>query len=138
MCQRKACPDLEHCLSATYGIRARPAPNLQDRKSLNFQEKIERKSKVSKLNDVETVETVEGADATRNGYDEREAVTLDQHIGIRSIQRHCDHGLKTAMHAEPVQNTTIRKKMSCRAKRRTCMRQWWYRAEAIDRIARRP
>jgi hypothetical protein len=30
---------------------------------------------VSKLNDVETVETVEGAEATRNGYEEREAVT---------------------------------------------------------------
>jgi hypothetical protein len=38
---------------------------------------------VSKLNDVETVETVEGAEATRNGYEEREAVTLDQHIGVR-------------------------------------------------------
>jgi hypothetical protein len=38
---------------------------------------------VSKLNDVETVETVEGAEPTRNGYEEREAVTLDQHIGIR-------------------------------------------------------
>jgi hypothetical protein len=59
MCQRKACPDLEHCLSATYAIRARPAPNLQNRKSLNFQEKIERKSKVSKPSDVESVETVE-------------------------------------------------------------------------------
>jgi hypothetical protein len=85
---------LEHCLSATCGIKARPAPNLQNRKWLNFQDKIDRKSKVSKLNDVETVETVEAAEATRNGYEEREAVTLDQHIGIRSIQRHCDHGLK--------------------------------------------
>jgi len=36
---------------------------------------------VSKPNDVETVETVEGAEATRNGYEEREAATLDQHIG---------------------------------------------------------
>lgn len=48
MCQRKANRDLEHCLSATYGVRARPAPNLQNPKSLNFQEKIERKSKMSK------------------------------------------------------------------------------------------
>jgi hypothetical protein len=38
---------------------------------------------VSKLNHVETVETVEGAEATWNGYEEREAVTLDQHIGVR-------------------------------------------------------
>jgi hypothetical protein len=68
MCQRKVCPDLEHCLSPTCGIKARPAPNLQNRKSLNFQEKIERKSKVSKLSDVENVETVEGGDPTRNGY----------------------------------------------------------------------
>lgn len=59
MCQRKANRDLEHCLSGTYGIKARPEPNLQDRKSLNFQEEIERKSKVSKLSDVESVETVE-------------------------------------------------------------------------------
>jgi len=65
MCQRKACPDLEHCVSATYAIRARPAPNLQDRKSLNFQAKIEQKSKVSKLRDVETVEIVEGVEVTR-------------------------------------------------------------------------
>ena len=65
MCQRKACPDLEHCVSATYGIKARPAPNLQDRKSLNFQEKIEQKSKMSKLRDVETVEIVEGVEVTR-------------------------------------------------------------------------
>ena len=55
---------------------------------------MDRKSKVSKLNDVETVETVEGAEETRNGYEEREAVILDQHIGIRSIQRHRDRGLK--------------------------------------------
>jgi hypothetical protein len=65
MCQRKANRDLEHCLSATYGINARPAPNLQNRKSLNFQEKIERKSKVSKPSDVENVETVEAGEATR-------------------------------------------------------------------------
>jgi hypothetical protein len=38
---------------------------------------------VSKPSDVETVETVEGAETTWNGYEEREAVTLDQHIGIR-------------------------------------------------------
>jgi len=68
MCQRKASRDLEQCLSATYGIKARPAPNRQNRKSLNFQEKIERKSKVSKLSDVESVEIVEAGDATRNGY----------------------------------------------------------------------
>jgi hypothetical protein len=37
---------------------------------------------MSKLNDVETVETVEGAEATRNGYEEREAATLDQHTGV--------------------------------------------------------
>jgi hypothetical protein len=65
MCQRKACPDLEHRVSATYEIRARPAPNSQNRKSLNFQEKVEQKSKVSKLRDVETVETVEGVEVTR-------------------------------------------------------------------------
>jgi hypothetical protein len=65
MCQRKACPDLEHCVSAAYAIRARRAPNVQDRKSLNFQEKIEQKSKVSKLRDVETVEIVEGVEVTR-------------------------------------------------------------------------
>jgi hypothetical protein len=34
--ERRA-PSLEHCLSATCGIRARPAPNLQNCKSLNFQ-----------------------------------------------------------------------------------------------------
>jgi hypothetical protein len=83
MWQRRRAQSLEHCLSAICGIKARPAPNLQNRKSLNFQEKIDWKSKVSKLSDVETVETVEGAEATRNGYEEREAVTLDQHIGIR-------------------------------------------------------
>jgi gamma-glutamyl phosphate reductase len=82
MCQRKACPDLEHCLSATFGIKASPAPNLQNCKSLNFQGKIKRKSKVSKLSDVENVETVEADEAT-NGYKEMEAVTLDQHIGVR-------------------------------------------------------
>jgi len=38
---------------------------------------------VSKLNDVETVGTVETGEATRNGYEEMEAVTLDQHIGVR-------------------------------------------------------
>jgi hypothetical protein len=64
----KGIPSLEHCLSATHGIRARPAPNLQDRKSLNLQEKIKWKSKVSKLSDVENVETVEAGEATRNGY----------------------------------------------------------------------
>src|ERR1700745_601403 len=69
--KRKASPDLEHCLSATYGIRARPAPNSQNRKSLNSQEKIEQKSKVSKPSDVETVETVEGAEAARKGYKHR-------------------------------------------------------------------
>ena len=41
---------------------------------------------MSKLNDVETVGTVEGAEATRNGYEEREAVTLDQHIGSRILE----------------------------------------------------
>ena len=46
-------------------MKARPAPNLQSRKSLNFQERNERKSKVSKPRDVETVEIVEGAKATR-------------------------------------------------------------------------
>jgi len=56
---------LEHGLSATCGIEARPPPNLQNRKSLNSQEKIERKSKVSKPSDVETVETVEGVEVTR-------------------------------------------------------------------------
>ena len=79
MCQRKTSPGLEHCLSATYGIRARPAPNLQDRKWLNFQDKIDRKSKVSKLDDVETVETVEAGEETRNGYEGREAI----HPGCR-------------------------------------------------------
>jgi hypothetical protein len=48
-------------------VKAKAAPNLQNRKWLNFQDKIDRKSKVSKLNDVETVETVEGAEAIRNG-----------------------------------------------------------------------
>jgi hypothetical protein len=60
--------NLEHCLSAISGIKARPAPNLQNRKLLNFQEKIERKSKVSKLSAVESVEIVEAGEATRNGY----------------------------------------------------------------------
>jgi hypothetical protein len=78
----KRVQSLEHCLSATSGIKASPAPNLQNRKSLNFQGKIKRKSKVSKLSDVENVETVEAAEAT-NGYKEMEAVTLDQHIGVR-------------------------------------------------------
>ena len=67
MCERKRAQSLERCLSATSGMKARPAPNLQNRKSLNFQEKIEWKSKVSKLGDVETVETVEAGEATRNG-----------------------------------------------------------------------
>src|SRR5260370_26572977 len=49
MGQRKRAQSLEHCLSATCRIKARPAPNLQNRKSLNFQDKIDRKSKVSKL-----------------------------------------------------------------------------------------
>ena len=59
MWHERRAQSLEHCLSATSGIKARPAPNLQNRKSLSFQEKIERKSKVSKLSDVENVETVE-------------------------------------------------------------------------------
>lgn len=47
--------------------QAKAAPNSQNRKSLNFQDKIDRKSKVSKPSDVETVETVEAAEATRAG-----------------------------------------------------------------------
>ena len=46
-------------------VKAKAAPNLQNRKSLNFQEKTERKSKMSKPSDVETVETVEGAEAAQ-------------------------------------------------------------------------
>jgi len=71
-----------HFLRPTHEVKAKAAPNLQNRKWLNFQAKIERKSKVSKVNDVETVETVEAGEATGNGYEEREAVTLDQHIGF--------------------------------------------------------
>jgi hypothetical protein len=55
----------QYRLRPTHEVKAKAAPNLQNRKSLNCQEKIDRKSKVSKLNDVETVETVEGAEATR-------------------------------------------------------------------------
>lgn len=47
--------------------QAKAAPKSQNRKSLNFQDKIDRKSKVSKPSDVETVETVEAAEATRAG-----------------------------------------------------------------------
>ena len=62
-------------------------PNLENRKWLNFQDKIDRKSKVSKLSDVENVEAVEaveGAEATRNGYEEREAI----HSGMPRSQGH--------------------------------------------------
>jgi hypothetical protein len=52
----------------THEVKAKAAPNLQNRKWLNFQEEIEWKSKVSKLSDVESVETVEAGEATRNGY----------------------------------------------------------------------
>jgi hypothetical protein len=38
---------------------------------------------VSKLSDVETVETVEGVEVTRMATRKMEAVTLDQHIGVR-------------------------------------------------------
>jgi len=57
----------------THEVKARAAPNLQNRKWLNFQDKIDRKSKASKLNDGETVETVEGAEATQNNYEEKES-----------------------------------------------------------------
>ena len=59
-------PSLLHDV-LTHAVMARPPPNLPDRKSLNFQEKIEQKSKVSKLSNVEIVETVEAAAATRMG-----------------------------------------------------------------------
>jgi hypothetical protein len=42
---------------------------------------------VSKLDDVETVESVEGAEATRKGYQERKAVTLDEHCELRVQSR---------------------------------------------------
>ena len=66
----------------THVAKAKAAPNLQGRKCLNFQDKIDRKSKVSKLNDVETVETVEGTEATWNGDDERQAC---DHVRRRDV-----------------------------------------------------
>lgn len=45
---------------------------------------------MSKLNDVETVETVEGAEATRNGYEGREAVTLNLSHVIAVPKFHSD------------------------------------------------
>lgn len=73
-----------NAVALTYEPKAIAAPNLQNRKWLNFQDKIDRKSKVSKLSDVETVEAVEGVEATRNGYKEREAV----HSGMPRSQGH--------------------------------------------------
>jgi hypothetical protein len=72
---------------------------------------------VSKLNDVETVETVEGAEAARNGYEEKEAVTPDEHIVVDS--KALRPWPQTAMHAEAVQKAKIRKRrvqsrVSCR------------------------
>jgi hypothetical protein len=70
----------------THVVKAKAAPNFQNRKWLNFQDKIERKSKVSKRNDVETVETVEGAEVTRNGHYNRQEgkpCLMDSHIGSR-------------------------------------------------------
>ena len=45
--------------------KARTTPNAQNRKSLNFQEKVEQKLKVLKRSDVETVETVEAGEETK-------------------------------------------------------------------------
>jgi hypothetical protein len=77
-------PSLLHDV-LTHAVRARPPPNLQDRKSLNFQEKIEQKSKVSKPSDVETVETGEDGEATRNGYYNRK-VSLDSWTSISGVE----------------------------------------------------
>ena len=69
----------------THEVKAKAAPNSQNRKSLSFQEKIEWKSKVSKLNDVETVETVEAGEATRNGYSNRK-VSRDSWTSISGVE----------------------------------------------------
>jgi len=69
----------------TQEVKAKAAPNSQNRKWLNFQDKIDRKSKVSKLNDVETVETVEDAEATRNGYYNRK-VSRYSWTGISGVE----------------------------------------------------
>jgi hypothetical protein len=45
--------------------KARTTPNARNRKSLNFQEKVEQKLKVLKRSDVETVETVEAGEETK-------------------------------------------------------------------------
>src|ERR1700758_4115225 len=67
-CWQKARRTLRY-FGRTDEVKAKAAPNLQTRKWLNFQEKIDRKSKVSKVDGVETVETVEGAEVTRIGED---------------------------------------------------------------------
>ena len=51
--------------------KARTAPNVQNRKSLNFQDKIDGKSKVSKPIGVETAETAEVAEVTQAGTRKR-------------------------------------------------------------------
>lgn len=71
----------------THEVKARSAPNLGNRKWLNFQDKIDGKSEVSKPSDVETVETVEvveGTDATQNDYQERRA--LDSWTGLSGVE----------------------------------------------------
>ena len=45
--------------------KARTTPDSQNRKSLNFQKKVEQKLKVLKRSDVETVETVEAGEETK-------------------------------------------------------------------------
>jgi hypothetical protein len=59
MCQRKAGRVFTSAFALTHEVKAKAAPNLENRKWLNFQGKIDRKSKVSKLSDVENVEIVE-------------------------------------------------------------------------------
>jgi len=50
----------------THEVKARGAPNLENRKWLNLQGKIDRKSEVSKLSDVENVEIVEAVEGGRS------------------------------------------------------------------------